>query len=312
MFEKEPVLARYSHGIKVLSLLLILIISLLFTTIFGMALALPFFGLDIFDGFAIAKDYSDPATIRFLKYFQVVNQLGLFIFPPVFFAFLVNRKILPYFRLNIKPDTAILFFAFAATFAILPFTSWLGEVNQAMKFPQSLSGIEEWMKNSEEEGMRLTVAFLSTKGIPALLFNVFMIAIIPGIGEELLFRGVVLKLFKDWTKNVHVAVIISSILFSALHLQFYGFLPRFVLGMFLGYLFVLSGTLWVPVIIHFINNAFAILYVYFTNSTETLTTEIESIGDTSNPLIIVFSFVVLVTLMFLILKRGKQLNLVEI
>ena len=90
----------------------------------------------------------------------------------------------------------------------------------------------------------------------------FLIALIPAIGEELLFRGVLQQLFTKWTGEAHLAIFISAFLFSAIHLQFFGFLPRFVLGLVLGYMFYWSKNLWLPILAHFTNNAFAIIFNY--------------------------------------------------
>jgi len=95
-----------------------------------------------------------------------------------------------------------------------------------------------------------------------MLFNIFMIAIVAAIGEELIFRGVIQKIFARWTGNIHLAIIITGFLFSLIHLQFYGFFPRWLLGVMFGYLMVWSGTLWLPIFAHFVNNAVAVLVSY--------------------------------------------------
>jgi membrane protease YdiL (CAAX protease family) len=84
-------------------------------------------------------------------------------------------------------------------------------------------------------------------------------AVIPALGEEFLFRGLIQKLFKDLSGNVHAGIILSAILFSAMHMQFYGFIPRFALGVMLGYMMYWSGSLWLPIIAHFINNFLAVI-----------------------------------------------------
>src|SRR5207344_1198984 len=99
----------------------------------------------------------------------------------------------------------------------------------------------------------------------SLAINLFIIAFLPALGEELFFRGMMQKLFSQLTKNNHLAIIITSIIFSAIHLQFYGFLPRMVLGIFLGYLLVWSGSLWLPILAHFVNNASAVLFTFLDN-----------------------------------------------
>lgn len=99
--------------------------------------------------------------------------------------------------------------------------------------------------------------------IGALLMNILVIGIVPGIGEELVFRGIIQKEFQSYLKNPYIAIIISSIIFSALHLQFEGFLPRFILGMVLGLLYYWTGNLWVNIAVHAFNNGLQVLLTYF-------------------------------------------------
>lgn len=307
---KEPLLKRYSVPVKIIALVILLLISLLFSSIFGIALALPFWGFDVLE-LAGKQDLSNPSTINLLKYLQVINQLGLFIIPPVLFAYLASHKICDYLKLNIKPQLRMIVVSTIIIFAALPFISWLGEINRNMNLPESLAGIENWMKRMEQEANQLIIAFLTVKNFGGMLFNVFMIALIPAIGEEFLFRGVILKLFKDWTKNYHIAVVISAILFSALHLQFYGFLPRFLLGIILGYMFVWSGSLWVPMLIHFVNNGFAIIYIYATGSTDLINSDVESIGSSDSAFVTIASTVFVIFLMLIMLKWYRDRQLVE-
>jgi len=307
--EKDPILANYSAPLKLIALLILLILSLLFTSLFGIAFALPFWGFDVLE-LTGTSDYSNPNTISLLKYLQVVNQLGLFIFPPLLFAYWVSRKIATYLLLNIKPQLRVIVVSIMIIFVSLPFISWLGEINQSLSLPEYLSGIENWMERMEGKANDLIVAFLNVKSFGGMLFNVFMIAIIPAVGEEFLFRGVILRLFKEWTKNTHIAVMVSAFLFSALHMQFYGFMPRLLLGIILGYLFVWSGSLWIPMLIHFINNAFAIIYIYATGSMDLLNSDVDSIGASDNSFIITASAVFMIFMMLIVYKwhRDKQIT----
>ena len=129
-----------------------------------------------------------------------------------------------------------------------------------------MSSIETWMRNSESQANEITEAFLSTKSIGGLIGNIFIVAVLPAIGEELLFRGLLQGLIKKMTGNFHWAIWVTAALFSALHLQFFGFLPRMLLGAFFGYLLEWTGTLWLPVIAHFINNASGVVIFFFTGT----------------------------------------------
>jgi membrane protease YdiL (CAAX protease family) len=146
---------------------------------------------------------------------------------------------------------------------ILPVLNLLSLWNQQMKLPGFLSGIEDWMKRTEEQAGDLTEAFLTVNTFPGYLVNLLMVVLIPAFGEEFFFRGVLQKVFQRWLRNPHVAIILVGVIFSAFHLQFFGFLPRLVLGILFGYLFYWSGNIWYPVIAHFINNFLPVSLTYF-------------------------------------------------
>lgn len=301
MFQKEAVLSRSSAYVQALSLLLIIVLSLLFVYLFSLLLAIPFWGKDVLfmlDGGQL--DLSRPETISFLKYLQTVSQFAIFILPPILFAYLVHRKIFDYLKLNSRFDFPQLILSVILIYVCLPFLSWIGMLNQQMVLPDFLAGVEHWMKDTEETASQQILAFLNVKTFGAILFNFIMIALIPAIGEELLFRGVLIRLFKKWFTNIHAAVIVSSILFSALHMQFYGFFPRLALGLILGYTFVWTSSLWVPIILHFLNNATILMVYYIYRTPDVLDQEIESFGASDNVFVIVLSVIFSFTLLYLI------------
>jgi membrane protease YdiL (CAAX protease family) len=111
----------------------------------------------------------------------------------------------------------------------------------------------------------MMVAFTATKSLWGLMVNLLMIGVIAAVGEELIFRGVLQRLMIGMVKNVHLAVLITAILFSAFHFQFFSFLPRFVLGVVLGYLMYYGRSIWYPILAHFVNNAMGVIYYYFSS-----------------------------------------------
>lgn len=121
---------------------------------------------------------------------------------------------------------------------------------------------ESWVANAdrfEELAAEVTQSMLtydSAWQFPATLLTV---ALLPAVCEEFAFRGVIQPLVAKWTNNIHAAVWMGAFLFSAIHLQFHGFLPRMVLGAGLGYLVIYSNSLWPAIAAHFANNAGAII-----------------------------------------------------
>lgn len=211
----------------------------------------------------ILYDYTSAETIKILKFFQFIQSTGLFIIPPLVFAYLVYPTVWGYLRLNNFPAMKVLLLAVVAGIFFLPFSNLLGWFNSFLELPPFMSGIESWMRSAEDTASEITTAFLNVNTVDGLLINIVLIAVIPAIGEELLFRGVLQRVFSEWTKSCHWGIFISAFIFSAIHLQFYGFLPRLFLGLFFGYLLEYSRSLWIPVLTHFINNFAGVLLSFF-------------------------------------------------
>lgn len=142
----------------------------------------------------------------------------------------------------------------------LPLVSFLGELNRNVQFP---AGIANWMKELEADAAKTIKALLSKHTIKDLMLNIICIAGLAAVGEELLFRGVAQRLLIKIFKSPWAGIIISAFLFSAMHMQFYGFLPRFVLGTLLGVIYWYSGSLWTAILAHFVYDAALIILVYF-------------------------------------------------
>lgn len=200
-------------------------------------------------------------TTGSLKIMQLLQSVGVMIVPCLVYMYLCYEQPLAVAGLSQKitwPAAAsIIIFMLIA----LPFINLLSEWNRHMELPAFLSEIEAWMKASEDAANLLTERFLSSESFSTLLFNILLMAILPAFSEELLFRGVLLRLFSE-KGRIHAAIWASAILFSAIHLQFYGFVPRMLLGALFGYLYVWSGSLWLPILAHFTNNAFAVISYY--------------------------------------------------
>jgi len=285
---------------------LFVFVILILTMLAGVAIALPFSGKEILNAFQGDTDLMDPANVGMLKYLQIVSQIGWFLLPPLLFAWAISRKPLGYLRLKISPNLASLFFGGLAILAVTPFVGWLAQINASLDLPEYLQGVENWMRRSEQQAGELTQTFLTASTWSGFLVNLLMLAVLPAIGEEMFFRGVLLRVFKDWTKNNHLAVMISAVLFSALHLQFFGFLPRLFLGIFLGYLFVWSGKLWLPIFVHFVNNGFAVLVMFFYRD-ELQGQDLESIGTSKHSWVVIGSLLVFCLLMFAFYENEKRL-----
>jgi membrane protease YdiL (CAAX protease family) len=241
--------------------------------------------------------------LNFLKYFQVVQSIGLFVVPPIVIAWLYHGNIGEYLFLNKTTSLSSYLYAILAILVLIPLINFIGEINSQMKFPESFSGMEDWMRSMEDAAEVMVKKFMKVESVSGLLFNVFMIAILPALGEELLFRGVIQRIFTNWSKNYHWGIWIAAFLFSAMHMQFYGFLPRMALGAMFGYLLVWSGTMWVPILAHFANNAMGVLGYYLIDK-GTISKDVEEWGTSTEQLpLVLFSLASTALLLFLIYRN---------
>ena len=246
----------YLQFILILSLCLS---STILFSIIGAILALVLFGFDL----QTMQDYTNPQTIEALKLMQLLSAVGLFIVPPILYAIIASKQRAQTLSLNKLGNPINYVLIFLLMFVSTPALSWIIEVNANMVLPDFMAGIEDWMKTSEAQAEQLTKAFLTFDGAGSLIYILLLVAVVPAVGEELLFRGVLQKIFIQWTKNPHWGIWITAFLFSALHMQFFGFFPRLLLGAVFGYVFLWSKSLWLPILGHFINNGSVVFLSYF-------------------------------------------------
>lgn len=140
--------------------------------------------------------------------------------------------------------------------ASFPFIQLLYYLNRQLPLPDALTQME-----ASAENMLQAVLRMQSPG--ELLLNLLVVALLPAVGEELIFRGLVQKRLERYFKNGQIAVWITALIFSAIHLQFEGFLPRLFLGAVLGYLFYWSRNLWIPIFAHLVFNGMQVVGQYF-------------------------------------------------
>jgi len=247
-----------SLGLKFALFSIITFISLVVFTLIPYAILPLLFDIGFSDLSSFLSDYSIPKSVNALKLLQLFTSVGLFIVPPLLFTHLTGFQL----QLSQKINRQTVLLAIAIMLIITPFVVYLTQWNQALNLPDFLEAVQRWMEVSEQKAMQLTEVFLAMNSTGELLSNLFLIALIPAIGEELFFRGVLQQLFAKWTGKIHLAIFISAFLFSAIHLQFFGFFPRLILGIVLGYMFYWSKNLWLPILAHFTNNALVIIVTY--------------------------------------------------
>lgn len=278
-------------------------------SIIGFALLYPLFGINLLLTPDILSELELPHVLKATKFLQLIDALGFFIIPSFLFAFLIHKKGNSYLKLN-KGSNLVLFLIIPLLMlASQPLINLSAEINKHMQLPDYLKQVEVWMQRSEKNAEIITNAFLAGSDLSTYLFNLFFIGIIPAVGEELMFRGILQRILNDWTKNIHLSIWISAVLFSAMHLQFYGFLPRMLMGALFGYIFFWSDSLWIPILAHFINNAFAVSLHFLMNKGFQIEF-LEEIGTGNNAIFFVScstAIIFLLLLQFYFLRK-KEAN----
>lgn len=262
------------------------------------------FGIDMTQ---IGGMYNDPANRVPLLLSQFAYSFCLFILAPYVFLSYFDKELLQEKIIGKKQIPLVLIgLTTLILFAYFPFSGYLVSLNKSVTFPESLAGFEQVLQELEGKFEKLTSFIVNFDSFGEFMLGLVVIALIPAIGEEYLFRGVMQTYFGKIFHNKHAAIWITAFVFAAFHFQFYGLLPRMVLGALFGYLFVWSGRLIFAMIAHFINNGVTLLGVYLYRSGQ-IEMNIES--SESFPLFPAMASLILVILLMVLFKKKAELSM---
>lgn len=251
-------------------------------------------------------DTSKPEMVTYIRAMILAQFLGLFFIPSLLMAYFSDPKPLQYLGLKpvVKPIYWLL--GIGALLLAIPFVDFIGSLNRDMNF----GGLQNWAKELEEEATKTLQMLLGRNTVPDLLINLLFIAVFAGVGEELFFRGILQRLFIKWTKDPWMGIVIAAFIFSFFHFQFFGFFPRFLLGILLGAVYWYSGSLWPAIIAHTVYNGFFIVVAYFNpemvNNTEA------SVIDKSNLAWVGFVSAILIGIIIWQMKKHSTTTYTEV
>jgi membrane protease YdiL (CAAX protease family) len=228
----------------------------------------------------------DPTMTKPLILIQgVATFLGLILFPIIHITRLEHKSLRPLIANRTHLTQVLLLVSLlglAFPLAISPITEW----NAHVHFPSFMHGFEEWARQKEDVLTQATKMLTSFDTVGGLIVTLFVVAVLPAIGEELAFRGMIQKELLRGTNNAHLAIWVSAFVFSAIHVQFFGFIPRLLLGALFGYLYYWSDNLLVPIVAHFVNNAFGVISIYLYNI-KVISTDFEDVESVPWRIVIV-------------------------
>ena len=249
----------------------------------------------------------DPRMLVMIRGMLLIQFLGMFLIPSLLFGYFSDPQPMKY--LGLKAPSKAIYWVLGVLIMLVavPMVEYVGQLNHGLPFDPET---RKWMQSMEDEAARTLQVMLGRATITDLLLNVVFIAAFAGIGEELFFRGIIQRLFIRSTKSPWMGIVIAAFLFSFFHFQFFGFIPRFLLGILLGAIYWYSGSLWPAIIAHFVYDAFFITLAYFNPALVTNTEA--SLVDKSYIAVAALVSTALVVLMVWMMKKASTTDYNEV
>lgn len=260
---KAPIASRRSWFLSLIIVLLITIGVMILMQGLGLMLVPPIFNISLDEMLALFTSPANYPEAKLALFFVQGLGSGLaFILAALIIAKLVDKADFgakqQIKRFKFKGLLTLIFIMFGA----ILFNSLIIDWNANIHLPESLGKIEEFFKETENQRMEMTKLLTDFDNLFEFAVGILVIGLLAGAGEEFFFRGVIQPKMHIYTGNGHLAVWLTAIIFSGIHIQFYGFFPRMLLGAVFGYLYLFSGSLVYPIIAHILNNSFTLVLIY--------------------------------------------------
>ena len=263
-----------------------------------------FIGLIVagFISILMGKILDNPtATMRITATMQ---DLIAFTLPAIAMALLSTKQPATFLSVDKKVVVWSILLTIGVLAISIPAMNYLITWNESVRFPESLAPLEQWMKTSEEAALQNIETLLGGTSVADLIMSVLIVGIMTGFAEEILFRGALLKLIATANKkiNIHFSIWTTAFLFSAIHMQFYGFFPRLLLGAFFGYLLWWSGSLWLPIIAHAFNNIVTVTFTWLIKR-GSIDFDPNSLGATDDTIIMAVTSFIVTAIAIVVLRK---------
>ncbi|MCC8112555.1 MAG: CPBP family intramembrane metalloprotease [Bacteroidales bacterium] len=217
------------------------------------AFLIGYFIVSLASAFIVGRFGADSTPA--MRIVAVLQDIILFILPALATALIVTRQPAELLEIDRRPPALPTLLAICVLIVAIPAMNAVIWLNQSLPLPDSLA---HTLRQMEEHSEALVATLQGPHNVPNLIVSILVVGVFAGLSEELLFRGAFQRLLSTGGVNVHAAIWIVAIVFSLMHMQFYGFVPRMLLGAFFGYTLLWTRSLWVPIILHAFNNS---LYV---------------------------------------------------
>lgn len=295
-----------SPALQLFYLLLICIGCLFAGAIVGMAAVAGIYGTDMISQISGLNPVHTANYVYAMRMFLGLGNTVLgFWTPALFFAFLVVKKPHTYLKYESHFSPALLLYVLLFMMFFMPIIDITSFWNQQLSLPAPFKGLDKWIHDTENQNAVIFKEIMNMRSGGDFVVTLFIVGFLPAISEEFLFRGCLQTIFRRWGMSVHSAVWLTAFVFSFMHFEFLGFVPRMLLGGALGYLCAWSGSIWPSVCCHFLNNGFAVVVTYLYQRRE-----IKVDPDSNTPMFshyIVYLFCLLVSVSILIYYRKKAI-----
>ncbi len=301
-----PLLNSQTPGVQLISLFLLMTLSMALSGLVAFLVIRPLWQLNIYTDTAQLSDYADASVNGARRVLLAFNQIGIFLLPAVLLNRLISLPGQNFVKTDRKMSAMLIPVTVLTALALFAPNNFLAHWNAQLTLPESMAGLEAQIIKLEEQSYVLTQSILQNGDWLVLLANLVVFALIPAIGEELFFRGALQQLFVRIIKNPHIAIAVGAFVFSFFHFQFYGFVPRMLSGLVLGYLFYYTGNLRYSMLLHFVVNALAVVLSFLIARGE-LPQQVEWLGTTpESHLLTLLSGLVLIAGVVWIVKKGRK------
>lgn len=246
-------------------------------------------------------------TAAILRISSVLQNVLVFILPAVATAMLSTRFPATLLAIDKFPSGKFILLSIAALIVSIPLMNSIIDWNQNIALPESFSQFNEYVQQLEKGAEKAVNDITGGNTVGTLIMSILIVGIFTGLGEEIFFRGGLMRLFSCIKgMSPHVAIWLTAFLFSALHMQFLGFVPRMLLGVFFGYLTFWSGSLWLPIMIHALNNSILVTTDWINNRGGSQI-DVNSIGLGENALVLNIASIILTLIVFYALYKQSKL-----
>jgi hypothetical protein len=248
-------MTSYDHFLRLLVFIGFVLLGVMVTVALS-GLFLISSGISYVDISRLSEEGINELPAGMIRVLLAIQHIGMFIIPAVTFGFITYKSgIWQQFDLEKFPTLKLAILGIAFLLIAYPLVNLSFLLNESIPLPS-------WAGDYENQAEETLMKILQMDSPLLFIVNLLLIAVLPGIGEELLFRGIVQKHLGGWIRNPIAAIWITAIIFSMIHMQFEGFFPRLVLGAILGYLYYWTNNLWVPIITHAFNNGIQVALIY--------------------------------------------------